>query len=67
MSEHYSKQTVSVSAFCKKCQRQTFHKVDDGILGACLSCVEKLQADFTYHEQERRKEAMQANLFRSAF
>lgn len=67
MSEHYSKQTVSVSAFCKKCQRQTVHKVDDGILGACLSCVEKLQADFTYHEQERRKEQRQGVLFRSAF
>jgi hypothetical protein len=25
--------------------------------------VEKLQADFTYHEQERRKEQRQANLF----
>jgi hypothetical protein len=67
MTEHYSKQTVSVSAFCSKCNKSTEHRVDHGRKGPCLRCVEKLQADFTYHEQEKRKEQRQGVLFRSAF
>lgn len=61
--EHFTKFTVSVSAFCKKCQKQTEHRVDSGRLGPCVRCMEKLQVEHAYNEQERRREARQANLF----
>ena len=43
MTQHYPRSTVSVSGFCKKCQKYTQHKVDDARLGACLECVERLE------------------------
>ena len=67
MTEHYTKQTVSASAFCRKCNRSTEHRVDAGRLGPCMRCVENLQAEHAYNEQERRREERQGVLFRSAF
>lgn len=63
MSEHYSKQTVSVSVRCNVCNKATEHRVDKGLLGPCLRCAEKRQVEHTYHEQERRRERNQGNLF----
>lgn len=63
MSEHYSKQTVSVSAFCKKCNKYTIHRVDDGRKSACTDCEAKLQLDHAYNEQQRRTEKRQGVLF----
>lgn len=40
MTEHYTHNTVSVSAYCKKCGRQTMHRVDAGQRGPCLRCIE---------------------------
>jgi len=43
MKEHYTKNTVEVSAWCKKCEKLTMHRVDrdtqQGRLGPCLECV----------------------------
>jgi ribosomal protein L44E len=36
MSEHYSKMTKAATTYCKKCGRQTMHRVDNGRLGSCL-------------------------------
>ncbi len=63
MSEHYSKQTVSVSHFCLKCKCQTQHRVDGGRLGPCMRCIETRQVEHAYNEQERRKERAQGILF----
>lgn len=63
MSEHYSKQTVSVSAFCAKCNKHTEHRVDKGRLGPCVRCVEKLQDQSVLNEIERRREAQQSLLW----
>lgn len=63
MSEHYSKQTVSISAFCLKCNKTTEHRVDDGRKGPCMRCIEKRQIEHAYNEQERRKERAQGILF----
>ena len=64
MSEHYSKQTVSVSAPCFKCMKPTEHRVDSGRLGPCMRCIERLQSEHAYHEQERRSQQRQGVLFR---
>jgi hypothetical protein len=36
MSEHYTRNTESVTAWCRKCMRMTTHRVDAGRLGPCL-------------------------------
>jgi hypothetical protein len=36
MTEHYTKNTESATSYCKKCGRNTGHRVDDGRLGPCL-------------------------------
>lgn len=43
MSEHYPRSTVSISAWCKRCKRQTHHRVDDRRKGPCLDCIAKLE------------------------
>lgn len=43
MSEHYTRNTVSVSAWCPKCRRQTMHRVDEGRRGPCLDCIENAE------------------------
>jgi hypothetical protein len=46
MPEHYTKNTVEVSAWCLKCDKMTMHRVDQdaqqGRLGPCLRCIEAL-------------------------
>ena len=36
MTEHYTRNTESVTAWCNKCQRVTEHRVDGGRKGPCL-------------------------------
>jgi ribosomal protein L44E len=42
--QHYTRNTISVSALCKKCGKYTQHRVDDTRLGPCLGCIERLEA-----------------------
>lgn len=42
MSQHYPKSTVEASAWCKKCRKDTMHRVDGVNLGPCLVCLKKL-------------------------
>jgi ribosomal protein L44E len=39
MSQHYTKNTVSVSAFCPKCKKPTQHRIDGHKIGPCLDCL----------------------------
>jgi hypothetical protein len=34
--EHYPKNTVRVTKFCKTCNRRTLHRVDDKRVGICI-------------------------------
>lgn len=49
MSEHYTRSTVSVQAFCTKCRKFTMHRVDHvglnagGRKGPCLECILRLE------------------------
>jgi hypothetical protein len=36
MSEHYTKNTEEVTAYCRRCQRNTQHRVFGGRLGPCI-------------------------------
>ena len=41
MPEHYTKNTVQVSVWCKACSKFTPHRVDGGRRGPCLTCMAK--------------------------
>lgn len=45
MTEHYTKNTVSVSAWCKPCARITVHLVFKGRKGPCTECQAKRDAE----------------------
>ena len=45
MTEHYTKNTVSAPAWCRKCYKLTRHRVEDGLLGACEVCLARLWGD----------------------
>jgi hypothetical protein len=36
MAEHYTRNTLTATAWCAKCHRNTEHRVDDGRRGPCL-------------------------------
>lgn len=42
MTQHYTRRTVSASAYCRKCGKQTQHRIDDRRKGPCLECIARL-------------------------
>jgi hypothetical protein len=36
MTEHFPKSTLTATAWCLKCHRNTEHRIDDGRVGPCL-------------------------------
>lgn len=44
MGQHYTLLTVSVAAYCNKCQKSTQHRVEGRRRGPCLDCIAKLEA-----------------------
>ena len=42
MSEHYTRNTVSASAWCAKCKKFTQHRIDGVRKGPCLECIARL-------------------------
>jgi hypothetical protein len=51
--EHYTRNTVSVAAWCLKCQKQTQHRIDGVRKGPCLECIKKLDEQ---HAQPKKPE-----------
>jgi|HubBroStandDraft_4_1064222.scaffolds.fasta_scaffold1297722_1 hypothetical protein len=41
MTQHYTTNTVEASAWCKKCAKNTPHRVADRRLQYCLPCFER--------------------------
>ena len=39
--QHYTRNTVSASAWCTKCGKPTMHRVDGVKRGPCMICMEK--------------------------
>lgn len=57
MTEHYTRNTESVIAWCAKCQRMTQHRVDDGRRGPCL------EHQTPVREKKEKRESAQKGLF----
>ena len=36
MTQHYTRSTTAVMAYCPTCNRKTMHRVDDRRIGPCL-------------------------------
>jgi hypothetical protein len=59
--QHYTRNTVSVSAYCSKCEKFTQHRVDGVRRGPCLECIRKLDAQ---HATDKVVIERQGDLFR---
>jgi ribosomal protein L44E len=63
MSEHYTRNTVSASAWCAKCKKFTQHRIDGVRKGPCLECIARLDKQHaelpTKPEVERQRELFQ--------
>jgi hypothetical protein len=55
MSEHYTRNTLEVTAWCKPCSRNTQHRVDAGRLGPCLEHGPKVDANGLSKTQAKRR------------
>ena len=62
MSEHFTKNTLEITAYCARCAKQTQHRVDGGRKGPCLDCLEmrRIEAEASRIkrglEQEQKQE-----------
>lgn len=56
MPEHYTRNTVEASAWCKRCGKVTMHRVDQdamqGRLGPCFECIAKAQPSMPFVPKE---------------
>lgn len=43
MPQHFTRNTVSASLYCAKCQKQTQHRIDGVRRGPCLECIARLE------------------------
>jgi uncharacterized paraquat-inducible protein A len=59
MPEHYTKNTVSATIWCKVCGTFTPHRLDQGRQGPCLRCMDQLQQK----QKKRGVSAEQGHLF----
>jgi hypothetical protein len=60
VTQHYTKNTVFATAFCKKCSGFTRHRIDGGRQGPCTVCLEKLEAQ---HQKSVSAAAAPVGLF----
>jgi hypothetical protein len=70
MPEHYTRNTLEVTAWCARCQRDTQHRVDGGRRGPCLECLARLDAagaQLSKAQLARRKKAEKARQNPSLF
>ena len=54
--EHYTRNTVSVSAYCSKCAKKTQHRVDGVRKGPCLDCIRKQDAEVASRKAAAEKQ-----------
>jgi ribosomal protein L44E len=61
LSEHYTRNTLECTVWCKRCNAMTQHRVDTGRRGPCLPCMEKQKANIEV-ERIRRGLAEEARV-----
>ena len=66
MTIHYTKNTLEVTAWCAKCQRDTQHRVDGGRRGPCIDPghpVQELSKAQIAAREKREREKRNPSLF----
>jgi hypothetical protein len=68
MTEHYTRNTESVTAWCNQCARDTQHAVSDGRRGRCLEHAaseysKKQLAERARRDEEAERQRQQPGLF----
>jgi len=67
MPEHYTRNTLECTVWCRPCGKLTQHRVDDGRRGPCLECIRKLEIKNEFErikrgiEEEQRQEQDRMN------
>jgi Zn finger protein HypA/HybF involved in hydrogenase expression len=61
MTEHFTRNTVSASFWCGKCEKYTQHRVDDRRKGPCLECIARLEVQ--HDESPKVPKVEQQSLF----
>jgi len=56
MPEHYTRNTLECTVYCKRCGKDTQHRVDGGRRGPCLECIKRLELQ---NEFERIKKGIE--------
>jgi hypothetical protein len=56
MGQHYTRDTIEVSAHCGKCGKMTPHTVSDRRLGYCIPCYDKPQVEKPAVDQSKQTE-----------
>lgn len=41
--QHYTRNTVEASEWCRKCNKHTMHRIDGVKLGPCRECIKRLE------------------------
>ena len=63
MTQHFTRNTVSASHWCGKCQKQTQHRIDDKRLGPCLDCISRGDEEYFERLAQKRLAPRQKELF----
>jgi ribosomal protein L44E len=63
MTQHFTRNTISAAFYCRKCGRETQHRIDGVRKGPCLDCIARLTIEHAQNEIERRRAARQGSLF----
>jgi hypothetical protein len=66
MPEHYTKNTVSCTVWCNRCNKATEHRVDNGRRGPCMQCLKRLEAE-SASRKVKVPPAVQETLFNKTF
>jgi ribosomal protein L44E len=60
--QHYTRNTMQATEYCKKCQKYTLHNVADCRKGSCTECMARLEIEYEKRKLEP-KPAEQTDLF----
>lgn len=53
MTQHFTRNTVSASAWCPKCKKFTQHRIDGVRKGPCLDCIARLAREHATALEEK--------------
>ena len=56
MTQHFTRNTISVEFYCSKCGKPTQHRIDGVKKGPCLECIARLENIFREIGKEKNRE-----------